>query len=219
MKMTGNKRSTQSDDRPQLSLGSLVHGVVNSTASISFSASALRTGGKLTGADLDALARIEQAAALVAETVKRFASTPPPAVAAPAAGSTVDLYEICCEIAQQRRRRGRVILCRAFGDSRGQWQPAKLIELTELMIDSATKHLGSGCRLTLMTSGFGRHVRLSVHGLGSVTPEAKKAFMQLAAQVDPSLGGLMTVTVGRAPGTVLSMHLPRHGGGERPRAG
>ena len=59
---------------PPPSLGALVHGVVNSTASIAFSATALRAGDRLSTSDRDALARIEQAAALVADTVKRFAA-------------------------------------------------------------------------------------------------------------------------------------------------
>jgi hypothetical protein len=66
--------TTEANEPPALTLGGLVHGVVNSTASIAFSANAMRTGAKLSEVDLEALTRIERAAALVTETVKRFAS-------------------------------------------------------------------------------------------------------------------------------------------------
>ena len=210
MKVTDANRRTDGKARP-VSLGGLVHGVVNSTASISFSASALRTSGKLNGTDVEALVRIEQAASQVADMVKRFASAPTPAPeAAPAPSSRVDLYEICCEIADRRRREeGRVIYSRAFGDSRGRWEKAKVVELIRLMIDCALEGLGNGSQLTLTTSGFGRHVRLSLHGLGPLSKKAKQTCLAIPGKVDPSLGGLMTVTVSRGPGTVLSMHLPR----------
>lgn len=211
MKAIEKDSRTGGENPPPPSLGALVHGVVNSTASISFSASALRTGGKLSESELAALARIEQAADLVADTVKRFATAAPSArQRAPKQGSAVDLYEVCCEIAEQRRsERGQAIYCRAFGDSRGRWKPAQVVELIKMMVDAATTYLGSDTGLTLTTSGFGRHVRLSVHGLGWLGPQAKRACLQIPSKVDPSLGGLMTVTVSRGPGTVLSMHLPR----------
>jgi hypothetical protein len=91
MKVTDAERKTDANERP-ISLGALVHGVVNSTASISFSASALRTGGKLSGSDIEALVRIEQAAAQVAESVKRFAAAESaPGPRAPEQGATVEL--------------------------------------------------------------------------------------------------------------------------------
>jgi hypothetical protein len=77
MKSRQANRPTDADESPPPSVGALVHGVVNSTASITFRASALRAGGKLSESDLEALARIEQAAALVTATVKRFASATP----------------------------------------------------------------------------------------------------------------------------------------------
>ena len=210
MKVTDANSEATADEEPPLSLGALVHGVVNSTASIAFSAKALRAGTNLSASDLEALARIEQAAALVADTVKRFASAAPTVRPAPESGATIDLYDLCCGIAEERRReQGRTIFCRAFGDSRGRWDHAQVVELIERMLDSATTYLGSAGALTLTTSGFGRHVRLSVHAPGHLSPEAKRACLEIPSKVDPSLGGLMTVKVGSGPGTVLSMHLPR----------
>lgn len=199
------------NEAPPPSLGGLVHGVVNSTASIAFSASALRAAGKLSEFDLEALARIEQAAALVTDTVKRFAaSAPTERTPGLEARGIVDLYDLCCAIAEEHRRvHGRAIFCRAFGDSRGPWKHAQIVELVNLMVDSAFTYLGASASLTIVASGIGRHVRLSVHGLGVLSAEAKEACLQIPARVDASLGGLMTVTVSRGPGTVLSMHLPR----------
>ncbi len=215
MKAGEESSRTVEDAPPPPSLGALVHGVVNSTASIAFSVGALRAAGTLASTDLEALARIEQAAAMVADTVKRFATAAPTAhPPASRAGATVDLYEVCCEIAEQRRReQGRTIYCRAFGDSRVPWRHAQVFELTELMVDCALAHLGAGARLTLSTTGFGRHVRLSVQGAGWLSSEARKACQQIPSKVDPSLNGLMTVTTS-GPGTVLSMHLPRQGSGQ-----
>ncbi|HLK93162.1 MAG TPA: hypothetical protein VKZ18_24925 [Polyangia bacterium] len=200
---------TDADAAPAPSLGALVHGVVNSTASIAFSVGALRAGGTLAGNDLEALARIEQAAAMVADTVKRFASAAPARPSAARAGAIVDLYEVCCEVADERRReRGSTIYCRAFGDSRGPWRHAQVFELTKLMVDSALVYLGADAHLTLSTTGFERHVRLSVQGIGWLSSEARKACQQIPSGVAPSLNGLMTVTTS-GPGTVLSIHLPR----------
>jgi hypothetical protein len=77
MKSRQANRPANTNERPSSSVGALVHGVVNSTASITYAASALRAGGKLSESDLEALERIEQAAALVTATVKRFASAKP----------------------------------------------------------------------------------------------------------------------------------------------
>jgi hypothetical protein len=74
MKVTDAHCGGGANERPVPSLGALVHGVVNSTASIAFSATALRAGERLSTSDREALKRIEQAAALVADTVKRFAA-------------------------------------------------------------------------------------------------------------------------------------------------
>ena len=46
-------------------------------------------------------------------------------------------------------------------------------------------------------------------GGNPLSAEAKQACLEIPYKVDPALGGLMTVTVGRGRGTVLSMHLPR----------
>jgi hypothetical protein len=211
MKSKQANRPTESEDEPPPSLGGLVHGVVNSTASIAFAASTLRAGGTLSSSELDALARIEQAAALVTETVKRFArAAPEPRPPTGEAGATLDLYELCCELAEAlRRTQGRAIYCHAFGDVRGPWNRAQLTALVQMMLDAATTHLQPDTSLTLGVSGFGRHVRLSLQALGHLSQEAKEACLQIPSQVDPSLGGLLTVTVSRGPGTVLSMHLPR----------
>ena len=71
-------------------LGRLVHSVINSTAAITFSANALRAPGHLTESSLEALARIEQSAKLVADAVKTFATALRDAPAPPSDGSTRD---------------------------------------------------------------------------------------------------------------------------------
>jgi hypothetical protein len=203
--------TTDANEPAPPTVGGLAHGVVNSTASICFSAGALRAGGNLSEGELEAVARIEQAARLVADMVKRFAGAAEPS-SQPArdSESTVDLYEICCEISEEQRRvHGRAIYCRAFGDSRGRWNHARVVELVQMMVDSVTTPSGRDTSLTLLTSGFGRHVRLSVQALGHLSPEAKRACLQIPSKVDPSLGGLVTVTVTSGPGIVVSMHLPR----------
>jgi len=211
MKSREANRPADEDDAPPPSLGGLVHGVVNSTASIAFAAGALRAGGTLSESELEALARIEQAAALVADTVKRFArAAPEPREPSGDSGATLDLYELCCEIAdEQRRTHGRAVYCRAFGDVRGPWDRAQVTAVVQMMLDAATTHLRPDASVTLGVSGFGRHVRLSLQALGHLSPEAKQACVQIPYKVDPALNGLMTVTVCRGPGTVLSMHLPR----------
>ncbi|HVV52398.1 MAG TPA: hypothetical protein VHO06_22215 [Polyangia bacterium] len=195
-------------------LGALVHGVVNSTAAITFSAGALRAAGELTGDALEAIARMEQAADLVTQMIKTFATASRAAESTAGAGATgVDLYDVCCEVAERHRERGGpTISCRAFGDSRGGWAREQVVELVTLMVDSALAHLGAGSLLTLAASGFGRHVRLDLCGLGWLSPRARQACLEIPSKVDASLGGLMTVTVSQGGGTVLSMHLPRVAG-------
>jgi hypothetical protein len=80
-----------------------------------------------------------------------------------------------------------------------------------MMVESVTTDSTHDASLTLVTSGFGRHVRLSVQALGHLSPEAKQACQQLRSKADAFLGGLVTVTVTRGPGTVVSMYLPRQG--------
>ncbi|HXT95581.1 MAG TPA: hypothetical protein VN853_04730 [Polyangia bacterium] len=222
MKATQAKRSTRALETPEHAtapdeeatapdLGTLVHGVVNSTAAITFAASALRAGGELTESGLETVTRMAEAAEMVTKMVKTFATASRTSPAHPGQGGTAaDLYEICCEVAEQRRSDdGPAILCRAFGDSRGRWDRAQLAALVGLMVDAALAHLDSGAHLTLSASGYGRHVRVDVHGLGLLSPKARRVCLEIPSQVDPALGGLMTVTVGRGRGTVLSMHLPR----------
>lgn len=136
---------------PTPDLGRLVHSVVNSTASISFSANALRGAGQLTDSSLEALTRMEQAATLIAQTVKAFATAarelPRPATDEAA---FVNLYDVCCETADQRRGvGGREISCHAFGDSRGRWKRAQITGLVTLMVDTALAHVEGDAHLVL----------------------------------------------------------------------
>lgn len=214
MKATQANRSTSleaTDEATALDLGALVHGVVNSTAAITFAASALRARGELTQSGLETINQMEEAAQMVTKMVKTFAtaSRSSPAQASQAA-AIADLYDVCCEIAEARRRAGGpVIFCRAFGDSRGSWNRGKIVELVALMVDAALAHLGPPSRLTLAANGFARHVRLDVHGVGSLGPKARRGCLEIPSRVDSSLGGLVTVTTARSGGTVLSMHLPK----------
>jgi hypothetical protein len=222
VKATQAKRSTSTLEAPEPAtapgedatapdLGALVHDVVNSTAAITFAASALRAGGELTESGLETVTRMAEAAEMVTKMVKTFATAARAVPAHPGPGGTAaDLYEICCEIAEQRRSAGgRPIFCRAFGDSRGRWDRAQVAALVGLMVDAALAHPDPSSHLTLAASGYGRHIRVDVHGLGWLSPQARRACLEIPSKVDPALGGLMTVTVARGRGTVLSMHLPR----------
>jgi hypothetical protein len=193
------------------SLGTLVHSVVNSTASISYSTGALRASGELTESGLETLARVDQAARLVADAVKAFATAsrdlPQPANDE---GPRVSLYDVCCEIADQRRiAGGPAISCRAFGDSRGRWNCGQVKALLTLMIDTALTHIGSDVGLTLTASGLRRHIRLDVQMSGSLSARGRAACLEMLSRIDPSVRGLMTVIVPTAGGTMFSVHLPR----------
>jgi len=192
-------------------LGRLVHSVINSTAAITFSANALRAPGHLTESSLEALARIEQSAKLVADAVKTFATALRDAPAPPSdEGAGVNLYDVCCEIAAQRRvAGGRAISCHAVGDSRGRWKRAQVTGLVTLLVDTALAHLDRDARVTLAVTGVRRHVRLDMRVRGSLSARGKAACLEIPSRVDPSLGGLMMVTLLKAGGTLLSMHLPR----------
>jgi hypothetical protein len=193
-----------------MALGALVHQVFNSTAAIRFSASALRTGGALGEADLAELARIEEAAAMVGRIVKAFASTAELVPAAPAEERIIDLYDVCCELAEHWRvSEGRPVYCRASGDPRGRWDRQELVAYLSSLMEVAVHGLPPGGLLNVAVTGLGRHVRLDLHGLGAMSPETQHECLEKTSGMSGPLGSMLTVKVTRTAGTTLSLRLPR----------
>jgi hypothetical protein len=193
-----------------MAVGALVHQVANSTAAIKFSASALRAGGALSEADLAELARIEEAAALVVQSVKTFASSAEITPAPVADEQIVDLYDVTCELAERWRvDEGRPVYCRAYGDSRGHWDRPELVAYLSMLMEVAVDCLPAGGMLNIAVTGMGRHVRLDLHGLGLMTPEKQQGCLGKTSKVSGPRGSFLTVRMTRAAGTTLSLRLPR----------
>jgi hypothetical protein len=188
-------------------VGALVHKVANATAAIKYAASVLRSRGVLSDLDLAELTRIEEAAAMVGQTVKTYAAT---AERAPCEeDQPTVLYEICCDLAADLRAQGRAVYCRAYGDSRGQWNRRELIASLTAFMDVVIRCLPADAMMNLAVTGLVRHVRLDVHGLGELGAGEKKECLAQATGLGGPPGALMTVTATRAGGTTISLRLPR----------
>jgi hypothetical protein len=191
-------------------LGSMVHDVVNSTAVIKLAASALRVGGELSEPNLAELERMEEAAAMVAQTVRAFASAARQSTLASRDDEVIDIYVACCALAEERRLRdGRVIYCRAFGDARGSWNRDEVVPVLSAMVDGMLSGLQPDARMTIAVTGLGRHVRVDVHGIGWLSPKKRQACLAAPAKVGGPAGALLTVAASRATGTIFSLRLPR----------
>lgn len=191
-------------------LGSMVHDVVNSTAVIKLAASALRGGGELSRPHLDELRRVEEAAAMVAQTVKAFASAARQSTLASRDDEVIDIYDACCALAEERRLRdGRLIYCRAFGDARGSWSRDQVVPVLGAMLDGLLSGLPRDARTTIAVTGLGRNVRVDVHGLGWLSLKKRQACLAAPTKIGGPAGAALTVAASRATGTIFSLRLPR----------
>lgn len=191
-------------------VGALVHQVANAIAAIKFSAGGLRAAGTLTEPALAELTRIEAAAALVVRTVKSFASAGERVPVAPPENQILDLYDVCCELAERWRiTEGRAVYCRAFGDCRGPWDRKEMVPFIAGLVRVAVRCLAPVGMLNVALTGLGRHVRLDLHGLGSMTVDEQQECLAIASRNDTPRGAMLTMKVTRAAGTTLSLRLAR----------
>ena len=206
------RQTLDSDDATAaepMTVGALVHQVLNATAAIRFSVSALRAGGA-SEPQLADLARIEEAAAMVGRSLKTFASTAELVPVAPAGEQPVDLYVVCCELAERLRvTEGRPVYCRAFGDCRGPWDRHQLAAFLSALVDLVVGRLPPEGMLNVAVSGLGRHVRLDLHGLGSMSLEGQQDILGKASRISSPRGAMLTMRVSPSAGTSLSLRLPR----------
>ncbi len=197
-------------DVPEADLGSMVHDVVNSTAVIKLAASALRVGGELSEPNLAELQRMEEAAAMVTQTVRAYASAARQSTMAPREDAVLDIYVACCALAEERRlREGRLIYCRAFGDARGSWSRDEVVPVLTAMVDGMLSGLQPDARMTIAVTGLGRHVRVDVHGIGWLNAKKRQACLAAPAKIGGPAGASLTVAASRATGTIFSLRLPR----------
>ncbi len=214
MKRASSLQSSGDVGASETDLGSMVHDVVNSTAVITLAASALRVGGELSEPNLAELQRMEEAAAMVVQTVRAFASATRQSTLAPREDEVLDIYEACCALAEERRLRdGRLIYCRAFGDARGSWNRAEVVPVLGAMVDGMLSGLAPDARMTIAVTGLGRNVRVDVHGIGWLSAKKRQACLAAPAKIAANVGGLfgahLTVAASRATGTIFSLRLPR----------
>jgi hypothetical protein len=194
----------------EVDLGSMVHDVVNSTAVIKLAASALRFGGELSEPHLAELERMEEAAGMVAQTVRAFATAARQSALASRDKELIDIYVACCELAQERRvRDGRLIYCRASGDARGSWHRDEIVPTIAAMVDGMLGALHRDGRMTIAVTGLGRHVRVDVHGAGRFSSKKRQACLAAPQKIGGPAGAMLTVTASRSGGTYFSLRLPR----------
>lgn len=192
----------------------LAHDLASPIAAIRLSASALRMSDALSNRELAAVRRIEAAAAMAARLLAGLQlSCPDENVrpARPASAESLDLYVVCCELAQAvRRSGGGTIICRAFGDPRGSWNrdlvQAWLSEAVELMV----AQFGRGAPLTIAVTGLTKYVRIDIHGFGWLSPEKRESCMASMAKIGVAVRGATTTgTVSRNSGCIFTLRLPR----------
>lgn len=195
-------------------LRAFVHDVVNPIAAIRISLDALRARAALTEREMADVRRIEEAAGMIVRLVTNLAPAPRAlrrASVRPVARRTVDLYLLCCELADARRfAAGTIIHCRAFGDPRGDWDRRQVTRLVSGLLDHALAHLGRNAPLAVSVTGMARHVRVDVHGLGWLSPAKRKTALDVSSNIGPAPPGT-TVSAIAAPnhGIVFRLRLPR----------
>ncbi|HVV52399.1 MAG TPA: hypothetical protein VHO06_22220 [Polyangia bacterium] len=211
---SGAARRREAPAPPETPLRAFVHDLASPIAAIRFSAGTLRARRKLTARALADVERIEQAAEVLARTLAELAapgSEPALFPRRPAPNEPVDLYVLCCELAEVRQRRdGRAVHCRAFGDSRGAWDRAELVAFLTRVLDHVSGHLDARAPLTVSVTGLARHVRIDLHGVRWLSPKARAGHLRaLAAAGRSPAGALVTITSSRTPGTIFTVRLPR----------
>jgi len=188
-----------------------IHDVVNPIAAIRISAGALRARGALTGSALTDLQNIEDEAEKIIRLVTALGPLPEARQAAldRAAGApAIDLYLLCCELAALRRLvDGTEIQCRAFGDARGDWDRQQITTLVSNLLDHAIARLGRSAPITVSVIGMPRHVRVDVHGLGSLGAHRSR---DVSYQVGPTPPGTtVNAIAARNGGIVFKLRIPR----------
>lgn len=191
-----------------------LHDLSSPLAAIRLSAHALRASATLSPRNLADVQRIEAAAGTVAQMAASW-TAPPMSNGAPArardGGELVDLYAVCCDLAEVRRRAGgTTIECRAFGDPRGRWDRLQVQTALTDILDHALTHLGNGTPLTLTVTGMASHVRVDVHGLGPLSPAKRRTFLGGLSRIgDAPAGTTVAATASANAGSVFTLRLPR----------
>jgi signal transduction histidine kinase len=191
-----------------------LHEVTSPIAAIKLSAHALRASDTLSARHLADVHRIEEAAEMVARLVESFeppTTKPGGRLTPPAAHDPVDLYIICCDLAQIRRRtEGAIIHCRAFGDPRVGGDRRRITRVLADILDHAVTRVERGAPMTIAVTGMARHVRVDVHGFGSLGPAKRKGGVDGLSQIGDLLAGTMVAaTVSPNGGSIFTLRLPR----------
>lgn len=194
-------------------LRSFAHDVLNPVAAIRMSAGALLMSKALTESERHDLRRMEEASVLVAEMVGRLTKDAELAASAYPARPLVNLHTLCCELAAWKPHGlgHRAIHCRAFGDPRGPWDPGQAGELVSRLLDRAIASLGKRAVLSIVVSGFPRHVRLDLHGLGWMTEKHRRVCIEESTRIlnrSASLKGDIAATASSS-GLILSIRLAK----------
>jgi hypothetical protein len=210
----GRAPERRSPPPPNSAVRALVHDVVNSVAAIQISVSTLRARATLTKRETTDIGRIEAAAGALIRLVTNLPPSlgrRPRALDVPAVGDSLDLYILCCEIAQLRRvADGTVIHCRAFGDPRGDWDRRQIAKLLSGVLDHTIAHLGNKTPLTISVTGMARHVRVNVHGLGWPSAGKQQTSLHVSSRLgDAPPGTVISATASPQGGIVFTLRLPR----------
>jgi signal transduction histidine kinase len=214
MKRSPNGRK-RSSPRRERTLRDLAHDVATPIAALRLSTEDLLSSGSLSEHQLAAVQRVEVATRLLADVVDDFVSPPySPDYADPPGVETtelVDLYQICCQLADRRQQTGdrRLINCRAFGDPRGAWDRDLLLPIVSHLVSRTFAHADLAAPITLVVTGMSRHVRLDVHSLGWVGTTKRRPLLPGPAERAAALGGTLTAIVSPSTGTVFTLRLPR----------
>jgi len=188
--------------------------VTSPIAAIKLSAHALRASDTLSARSLADVRRIEEAADMVARLVESFdpPTTKPGGRLPPlAVDDLVDLYIVCCDLAQSRRRtEGAIIHCRAFGDPRVGGDRRRITRVLADIVARAVTGVGKGAPMTIAVTGMARHVRIDVHGFGAFGPAERENGVDGLSRIGGLLPGTMVATsVSPNGGSIVTLRLPR----------
>lgn len=211
---SGVDRPSENHAARQAARRAFIHDVVNPLAAIRISAESLRAVAALTDVEMSHVGRIEEAAGTIIDlvtTLAPFAERAERRLVGPALPPRVDLYVLCCEVADLRRSAdGKVIDCRAVGDPRGDWDRAQVKTLLSRLLDHAIAYLGQGAPTIISVTGLAREVRVEIHGLGWSGAHQR----QSALKVSPSLpempaGASIKAIASSNGGIIFRLCLPR----------